>query len=185
LHESFIAYPSLRETSRLPALVPGRDHVGSRKWRWGEEVVGLRPALSEDDHRFIHWRTSARMGQLMVKEFVEELELPLPLFFDNRGKEGGRFEQAVEVAASFLRVLVHHGVAVTFSTWEEHFQPMASDKEMKAALRYLALISPSQRVSGDGFEKWRTQTLREGGGIFLQGEASPPSSLPPCEVVQV
>ena len=182
---SFIAFPAIRESSRLQALVSGRDRIGIKKWRWGEEVLGLRPALHEDDHRFIHWRTSARMGQLMVKEFVEEVDYPRPIFFDDRGNEGERFEQAVEAAASLLRLLVGHGLAVTFATWNIHFQPMAGAEEIKSTLRHLALLSPSKKMIGEGFDSWRDLTIREGRGIFLQGEAPPPPLLPPCEVVQV
>lgn len=185
LEASFIAYPALRESSRLRALASGKDRIGTKKWRWGEEVLGLRPALHEDDHRFIHWRTSARMGQLMAKEFVEEVEYPRPIFFDNRGSDGERFEQAVETAASLLRLMVKNGVAVTFATWEDHFQPLASSEEMTSALRHLALISPSRKAIGDGFDSWRSWAAREGGGIFLQGELPPPPSLPLCEVVRV
>lgn len=181
---SFIAYPGVKEISRLSALASGKDCIGTKRRRWGEEVLGLRPAVHEDDHRFVHWRTSARMGQLMVKEFVEEVEYPRPVFFDNRGSEGARFEQAVEVAASLLRHLVHQGAAVTFATWEDHFQPMAGAEEIKSALRHLALISPAKNTIGEGFDSWRSRTIREGGGIFLQGEVPPPS-LPPCEVVRV
>jgi uncharacterized protein (DUF58 family) len=185
LEESFVAYPAILEISRLRALAAGKEHIGSKKWRWGENVLGLRPALPEDDHRFIHWRTSARMGQLMLKEFVEQVDDPRPIFFDNRGEEGERFEQAVEAAASLLRLLVNHGVSVTFATWEKHFQPMGNGKEIKSALRHLALISPSKITSRDGFEKWRSQTIREGGGIFLQLEATLLPSLPPCELVRL
>lgn len=184
LEEGFIAYPGVKETSRLRALASGKNRIGSKKWRWGEEILSLRPALHEDDHRFIHWRTSARVGQLMVKEFVEEVEYPRPLFFDNRGNEGARFEQAVETAASLLRLLVQNGVAVTFATWEDHFQPLASAEEMKSALRHLALLAPSEKTTGQGFDSWRSQTMKEGGGIFIQGDLPLPPSLPPCEVVR-
>lgn len=184
LEESFIAYPALRESSRLRALASGRDRIGTKKWRWGEEVLGLRPALHEDDHRFIHWRTSARAGQLMVKEFVEEIEYPRPVFFDNRGNEGERFEHAVEIAASLLRLLIDNRVPVTFATWEDHFQATASAEEMKSALRHLALVRPSHKTDREGFEIWRCQTVREGGGIFIEGDAAPPLSLPPCQVVR-
>ncbi len=184
IQQSFIAYPGHKESSRVRALVSGKDHVGRKKKRWGEEILGLRPALSEDDHRLIHWRTSARTGQLMVKEFAEEIEQPRALFFDNRGVDGERFEQAVEVAASLLRLLASHGTAVTFATWEEHVEPAAGKQEIKVSLRKLALIAPSHSLTQGGFEKWCTDVTREGGGIFLQGEAPLPSSLPPCEVVQ-
>lgn len=185
LEASFIVYPGLKEFSRLRALASGKDRIGTKKRRWGDEMLGLRSALHEDDHRFIHWPTSARMGQLMVKEFVEEIEYPRPIFFDNRGNEGQNFEQAVEFAASLLRLLIHHGVAVTFATWEHHFQPMAGAEEMKSALGHLALLSPSRKMTGEGFDNWRSRTIKEGAGIYLQGEASPPPSLPPCEVVRL
>ncbi len=183
LHQSFIAYPGDRETSSIRALSSGREQIGNKKWRWGEEILGLRPADLEDDHRLIHWRTSARMGQLMVKEFVEETEQPRPVFFDNRGQEGEGFEKAVEVAASLLRLLVGGGVPITFSTWENHLESSAGDRKMEEGLRLLALISPSTGSTTDGFDQWRNDTLKEGGGIFLQGEVSSTPALPPCEVV--
>jgi len=183
IRQSFIAYPGNRETSTIRALASGREQIGNKKWRWGEEILGLRPAELEDDHRLIHWRTSARMGQLMVKEFVEETEQPRPIFFDNRGEEGEGFEQAVEVAASLLRLLANRGVPVTFSTWENYVQTIAGDRKMEEGLRLLALIAPSSGSITDGFEKWRSDTIKEGGGIFLQGEGLSTPSLPPCEVV--
>ncbi|MFQ5851730.1 MAG: DUF58 domain-containing protein [Candidatus Binatia bacterium] len=184
VQQSFIAYPGHQETSRIRALVSGKDHIGRKKWRWGEEILGLRPAEPEDSYRLIHWRTSARMGQLMVKEFAEEIEHARPFFFDNRGEGGEKFEQAVELAASLLRHLVSRGVAVTLTTWEEHLEPMAGDHGLDKNLRRLALISPSRGLTRDSFEKWRADATRQGGGIFLQGEVPLPSCLPPCEVVR-
>jgi uncharacterized protein (DUF58 family) len=35
------------------------------------EVHGVRPFRSGDSHRWIHWRTTARRGELMVREFEE------------------------------------------------------------------------------------------------------------------
>ncbi len=184
LKQSFIAYPGERETSSVRALSSGREQIGSKKWRWGEEILGLRPADLEDDHRLIHWRTSARMGQLMVKEFVEETEQPRPIFFDNRGEEGEEFERAVEVAASLLRLLVERGVPITFSTWEKHIESCSGDRKMEEGLRLLALVSPSTGSNTKGFDQWCNDTQREGGGIFLQGEISDTPALPPCEVVR-
>lgn len=184
LHQSFVAYPAHRESARIHALVKGKDLVGRKKRRWGEEILSLRPALPEDDHRLIHWLTSARTGQLMMKEFAEEIEPPRAIFFDNRGADGERFEQAVELAASLLRSLMRQGAPMTFATWEENLEPTAGKRELSASLRRLALISPSRGLTREGFEKWCASVTREGGGIFLQGESSLPSPLPPCEVVQ-
>lgn len=184
LKQSFLAYPGDREVSSVRALSSGREQIGNKKWRWGEEILGLRPADLEDDHRLIHWRTTARMGQLMVKEFVEETEEPRPVFFDNRGKEGDAFERAVEVAASLLRLLVGRGVPITFSTWENHIEATTTDRKMEEGLRLLALISPSNGSTTQGFDQWCNNAIKEGGGIYLQGEVPNTPALPPCEVVQ-
>jgi len=183
--QSLVVFPGQRPTPAIRSLVSGRKQIGNRKWRWGDEIMGLRPAGTEDDHRMIHWRTSARQGQLMVKEFVEEIEQPRPLFFDNRGREGEDFEAAVEVAATLVRELVGLGVPVSFSTWEEHVGAGAGESHLEASLRLLALISPSPACNTQGFEKWQKEVVREGGGIYLHGAAVTPASLPPCQVVRV
>ncbi len=185
LEESFIAHPGLIETSKLTTLALGREKIRYKKWRLGEEILALRPALPDDDHRLIHWPTSARMGQLMLKEFFEPKDYPRPIFFDNRGVEGKKFEQAVELAANLLRLFISEGVAVSFATWESYFQPMAKAGGIKPALDHLALITPLEKFTSGGFETWRAQTIREGGGIFLQGGVPLPFSLPPCEIMRV
>lgn len=185
LGEGFVAYPGHAEVPQISPWAAGKERVGRQKSRWGEEILGLRPATEEDDYRLIHWPTSARMGHLMVREFVQEMEQPRALFFDNRADAGERFERAVEVAASLIRWFGSQRIALTFSTWETHFEPTAGIEEMNRALHHLALISPSNGASQNGgFEKWRLHTLRGGTGIFLRVDGAPLPSLPSCEVVE-
>jgi uncharacterized protein (DUF58 family) len=183
LPDSFLAYPGNAKVPPLNPWVAGKDQNGSRKTRSGEEVLSLRPALPDDDHRLVHWPTSARTNQLMVKELADQIQHPRPFFFDNRGAPGPKFEHAVERAASLLRALAKGGVAVNFATWEEHFQPSANGREIKAALRHLALVAPVQDAAGAGFQRWHAQVAREHGGVFLQGNLPPPRTLPRCEIV--
>ena len=185
LEDSFVAYPGQREIPDLRFLLSGNDQSGNRKQRAGEEVLSLRPAVPEDDHRLIHWRTSARVGQWMIKELAERLQHPLSFFFDNRGEEGERFEHAVESAANLLRWLAKNGRAVSFSTWEQHFESASSGRQMKAVMRHLALVAPAQGLSGRGYERWRAQARREHGGVFLRAGLPPPCPLPPCEIVSL
>ena len=183
LNDDFVAYPAHREVARSAALAYGREEMGMKKSRWGEEILSLRPALAEDDYRSIHWRTSARMGSLVVKEFAEEAGQPRPLFFDHRGPEGPSLERAVETAASLLRWLASERIPVTFFTWENSFDLNAGAEEVKRALRHLALIAPMEDPNQEGYEKWRGMTLREGVGLFIRGDIPPPSSLPSCQVI--
>ncbi len=185
LDESFIVHPGIREVPKLSAAAFGRERIREKKWRWGEDILALRPALPEDDHRLIHWRTTARVGQLMVKEFFEPKDYPKPIFFDNRGAEGQKFEHAVEGTANLLRVFVNQGLTVNFATWDAEFQPFSTSEEMKPAMDYLGLVAPLKRLASGGFESWRSQTIREGGGIFVCGAAPLPASLPACEILRL
>jgi uncharacterized protein (DUF58 family) len=184
LEDSLVAYPAEREVAELAASVAGRERPGVKKQRFGEEFLGLRPARSGDDHRLIHWRTSARTGQWMVKEFVEELKQPRPLFFDSRGTPGEHFERLIESVATLLRLLTAKGISLNFATWEKYLGRIESAEEMKTALRHLALMAPGTDACGAGFETWRIDAHREG-GVFVEGELPPPASLPGCDVVRL
>ncbi|MBI4526276.1 MAG: DUF58 domain-containing protein [Deltaproteobacteria bacterium] len=185
LQESFVAYPRVLDLAKLKELASGNERIRNRKRRSGEEILALRSAQPDDDHRLIHWRTSARLGQLMLKEFFESKDYPRPVFFDNRGVEGDQFEHAVEAAASLLRLLIRQGIAITFATWDEEFHAMSTATEMRPALQHLALIRPVQTVAGSTFESWRSQALKQGGGVLIQGTAAFSVSLPPCKILRV
>ncbi len=63
----------------------------------------LRAYTLGDDPRHIHWKQSARTGTLMVKEHVDADEPTVTVVLDARASvlDEARFEEAVEVAASF------------------------------------------------------------------------------------
>ncbi len=82
------------------------------------EFHGLRAYRSSDSPRLIHWRTSARRGELMVREFEDEPSdnlllvvdpaLPAPVSPSNKGKDEGddrasmreQFEEMISLIAS-------------------------------------------------------------------------------------
>lgn len=68
-----------------------------------EEFVALRDYRAGDPLRHIHWRSWARMGRPIVKEFQDEFFVRHALILDTfAGPDGAeRFEEAVSVAASF------------------------------------------------------------------------------------
>ena len=72
----------------------------------------LRPYVPGDDRRYVHWRTSARIGQLMVRQFQETrrsqiiVVLPTsPGLFANEDE----FELAVSAAASIAAQIIRDG----------------------------------------------------------------------------
>ena len=69
-----------------------------------QEYHGLRDYRSGDSPRWIHWRTSARVGQLMVKEFEQQHEQDLTILLDPwvpRGKVTRDQRETVEEAIRF------------------------------------------------------------------------------------
>ncbi|HEX8234678.1 MAG TPA: DUF58 domain-containing protein [Abditibacteriaceae bacterium] len=47
----------------------GGDEAASNRLGRGEEIRGTRPYVAGDDLRTVHWKSTARLGHLVVKEF--------------------------------------------------------------------------------------------------------------------
>jgi len=66
----------------------------------------LREYVPGDDLRHVHWRTSAHVGQLMVREHVDTSLPRLVLLVDDRanaaGPDGARLEEVADAAASVI-----------------------------------------------------------------------------------
>ncbi len=83
---------------------------GQRHDRSAQQVEyhGLRDYRSGDSPRWIDWRTSARRGELMVKEFEQQNEQDLAILIDPwlpRTKTAPEQREAVELAISFAATL--------------------------------------------------------------------------------
>lgn len=86
------------------------------------EDVTVREYRRGDDLRRVHWRSSARVGELMVRREEQPWQSRATLFLDNRqSAHRGRgaassFEHAVAVAASVAVHLVQRGFVVRLVT---------------------------------------------------------------------
>ncbi len=70
----------------------------------GHDFYALREYLSGDDARHVHWKSSARLGQLMIRQNEHQWELGISVVLDNRLGAAGtdEFEQMVGAAASII-----------------------------------------------------------------------------------
>lgn len=78
----------------------------------------LREYVLGDDLRKIHWRSTARLGTLMVREHVDTSQPATTVVLDtNRtAHDPDGFEHAVDVAASVLANVALHGFPARFLT---------------------------------------------------------------------
>jgi hypothetical protein len=75
----------------------------------------LRPYIPGDDRRYIHWRSSARTGELMVRQFEETRRSQLiMLHSENQAyyESDDEFELAVSVTASIGAQVVRDGTRI-------------------------------------------------------------------------
>ncbi|MEV4518430.1 DUF58 domain-containing protein [Dactylosporangium sp. NPDC049525] len=67
--------------------------------------TSLRDYVPGDDPRRIHWKSTARVGTLIVKEHVDTTEPTTTVVLDTGCADPALFEHAVEVAASVARAV--------------------------------------------------------------------------------
>jgi uncharacterized protein (DUF58 family) len=94
-----------RLRQQLRGVDPHGERVRRRGWRDESaqaEVHGLRVFRPGDSPRMIHWRTSARRGELMVREMEDVPGDDLMLVLDTEAPPGDAFEEAVRLAATVV-----------------------------------------------------------------------------------
>lgn len=142
----------------FPALLPAheianelRNHgvdAPSGTTGAGTEIAGLRGFLTGDEARNVHWRRTAALGRLVVKEHERDNSTQLSIVLDNaRPKHANaawdaRFEHLVSRAAT----LATHASAASMSVEivaRGMRSPLAhSGSAIDPVLRFLALIEP-------------------------------------------
>ena len=85
------------------------DHAGASGRRTaragtGDDLLALRKYARGDSHRLIHWKASARLGQLMIRQFAAESHDGYTLRLDTPAEVWTRAEQ-FELLCSFVGTL--------------------------------------------------------------------------------
>lgn len=119
---ALMVYPAieqLTEQSPPEARGGGGRSAAHRVAISGDELYGVREYALGDDLRKIHWRSTARRGDLMIRQ--DEVR-PLPratLLVDTRGVDPSHdpaLEYAVSMAASVVWELARRGFALRLAT---------------------------------------------------------------------
>ena len=80
----------------------------------------LREYVPGDDLRHVHWKSSARTGSLMVRQYVDtdipELTVVLDVARTAYDPDGDGFEAACEAAASIIEAFHRQGFSVRLMT---------------------------------------------------------------------
>lgn len=118
----------------LAAVGPGSEFVGVREYRPG------------DPPRHVHWRSTARAGRLVVKEFAEETRPGLTILLDVRASvvigaaADDTLERAIRAAATLVHYADGRGLSVTLASNHRDFPAPPGPLSRWAAMNYLARL---------------------------------------------
>jgi uncharacterized protein (DUF58 family) len=148
---ALLVYPRLVQLKRLFSESGASSHDGRRlllRRHTGFELHGVREYEQGESLRRVHWPSTARRGQLMVKELEDAPrdEIALLLDADASSVVGESFDVQVRAAGSILDAYVRRGrraVLVVNSERREvqHVHSPASD--WRRALELLAAVEPT------------------------------------------
>jgi len=101
-----LVWPAPVEYQRLPVLSPTRRQAGQIVSRIGNsgDLLAVRKYHQGDSHRLIHWKASARLRQLMVRQFSSEQQEGFSIHLDSSAEIWSRPEQ-FELLCSFVATL--------------------------------------------------------------------------------
>ena len=164
---------------RLPKVGGDRDPHGvavrmNEASARGEELLGLRPYVVGDDLRTVHWKASARTGDLIVRQVEQPNQDHTTVVLDTRRTSHTveSFERAVSAVASvasaafgqrhMLRLLAADGTDTGIGTGLAHADGI---------LEYLATVA----ASGQGSLRAAFDTLGRArrGGLVVVGMGRP------------
>ncbi len=143
-----LVFPPIRKVS-LPAADSTYTHGTDPLKSGHDELVSLREFRSGDPLKSVHWKSTAKTGELRIKEFSGlhapsfSYHLNLTDSQSNQMLKGDALEQKVSEAASTVFHLIRRGDDVQLKShdWESGFGN--SESHLESILKYLALVGKS------------------------------------------
>ena len=152
-----IVYPRMMRVSSALFEETDRRLEEIRAWRrtpYEEDFRGLREYRHGDNPKWIHWRSSARLGTKLVREFEKPESKRITMLLETlvnpralNPRRRAHLETGVRFAASLGRECLRRGYDFTFRAWapEEATVAMGSHSpSLEALLDVLARLAPSR-----------------------------------------
>lgn len=158
LDRQMIVYPELFARGGSREREGGRfGETASRHAGWGHDLHALRAFRPGDDPRSIHWKQTARTGELIYMERSAEESRRLAIVLDNRVRADDpdpaataeRFERLVSEAATVALDALDGGLEVELTT-RDHTLGFGSGRRHRGALlELLALVETVETAPAD------------------------------------
>jgi uncharacterized protein (DUF58 family) len=148
--------------------VPERQQAGD-----SEELLRIRDYLKGDNYHHIHWKATAKLGKVMIRDFASPQKRSFSVIFDNsaspKEKSGfspETFERTVSAVASVVSHLSSHAFSFRFISCDEVYPHRSSDEHRRGVLGHLATVEANDRPHIDLMD-WAKQSLRRGDIVLV------------------
>lgn len=166
-----VVYPAVEDLVGLPG-VPGRNLAVNaprpqQNQRGGEDFYTLREYQRGDDLRRVHWPSTARRDQMMIRQLETPWQAQALVLLDTRVSsypDAPAFERAVSGAASVVRHLLHNGVSTDVWTGESTAVGKGVRSGYAVAMERLAGVTVQPRAD---LSTLAPALRRRGGGGIL------------------
>ncbi len=143
-------------------------HTPQRALTDGTDFFSLREYVPGDDTRHIAWRSSARVGSLVVRELEVESARTVLIVLDTRALPSldgfeDIFEECVELAASIGAMLLKRRFAVGLETPGVQIGEGEGQPQLNKLLHALARVEPTD----DGGGRFRPLAAKNGNGAAI------------------
>ena len=172
-----VVYP--RVTSLHRSVLDQVDDSGSTPRpleMHGDEFFAIREYVPGDDIRFISWRVSARVGELMVRQLEPSMARSVAILFDTRGTPDTveleeQFEEAVDLVASLAMMFLDAQYAVSVVTPDASLDLGTGNAHAKRILEMLARVAPTDY--GSHSDAWMQSSLDLSGAAHVFAASDP------------
>jgi len=153
LRTEALVYPSVEPTREFVEIMPGlQGAMESLAKGRGQDLYALRDYVPTDSARHVHWKASARLGSLMVREFTREDETRILLVLDPHvftpdpgsasQTPADRFERAVTLCAGVAWHFFERNALIQFRSAGVETPLAPAEENIFAILHHLALAQP-------------------------------------------
>ncbi|HEY8042256.1 MAG TPA: DUF58 domain-containing protein [Polyangiaceae bacterium] len=148
-----VIYPAVDPVQLPPPPAgrsPGADHVVGRGH--GEEFLGLKLMRDGEDPRDVHWRKTAAVGQMVMRERARETRPDVTITLDVVRQDAARdewnvaFERRIRDVASRAVAHLKRGDRVSVVTTAGGLARADRSVGADPLLRYLALVEPAPQA---------------------------------------
>lgn len=148
--QQLVVYPRAEPLPNLNlpyAGLPGDGRRSERSQHTTTQAASIRPYVQGDSVNRVHWPSTARMGNLMVKEFDQGISASVWLLLDmqQRVQVGEGFdnteELTVSIAASLATQLLRTGIPVGMAAYADHPYLLRPDHSVGQGERLLELLA--------------------------------------------